>query len=183
MSYSFNNLGRIGSDSTDNSQRNVYNTKFANYTLSNFFNDKSSNAYVDFALTQPTLSFSGLAHGNGLPSQGVDTDSFLLIKTTEERPLDKLQLQTRPFATIPFLGRGSCDPDLESQMRIGELTSDRKSVTGVTEKQYIDYNQYPLDKHLADRISNPAYSIEEYALSGWVRGGISTRDTPLSASK
>jgi hypothetical protein len=59
--YYFNNLGRIGEDSTDITQRTVSNTKFANYMLSNYVSDKLSNSHVNFATQQPTMMFSGTA--------------------------------------------------------------------------------------------------------------------------
>jgi hypothetical protein len=37
--YLFNNMGRIGNDSTDQTQKNVYNMRFSSYMLSNFYND------------------------------------------------------------------------------------------------------------------------------------------------
>ena len=43
----FNNLGRIGADKSDNTQRNISNGKFIDYKLSNYFSDTDS--HVSFA--------------------------------------------------------------------------------------------------------------------------------------
>ena len=118
-SYSFNNMARLGADSTDQTQRNVSNTRFANYTLSNYFSQTLSDDHVNFAIQQPTMSFTGLANGTGLSGSAVDIDSMLNLKKEDERPLEKIQLFERPFLTIPYLGRGSCDPSLESQLQQG----------------------------------------------------------------
>lgn len=175
-SFEFNNMARIGNDSTDQTQRTVTNTRFANYTLSNFFSETLSDSHVQFATQQPTLTFSGLVNGSGLNGSVVDTDSLLTIKTEQERPLEKLQLFERPFLTVPYLGRGSCDPTLESQLQQGELVSDKKSVSTIMEKSFTKYSLYPTDNQMEERVKNPANTVEEAALDGWVRGGMATRE-------
>lgn len=175
-SYEFNNMARIGNDSTDQTQRTVTNTRFANYTLSNFFNDTVSDSHVQFAIPQPTLTFSGLVNGSGLNGSVIDTDSLLTIKADQERPLEKLQLFERPFLTVPYLGRGSCDPALESQLQQGETVSDKKSTSTIMEKSFTKYSLYPTDNKMEERVKNQANTVEEAALEGWVRGGMATRE-------
>ena len=55
--YYFNNLGRIGEDSTDITQRTVSNTKFANYMLSNFDWAGFSPLWIWTTLQQDVLLF------------------------------------------------------------------------------------------------------------------------------
>jgi len=176
MSYLFNNMGRIGTDITDQSQTNVYNTRFANYTLSNYFSETASDQHVQFATQQPTLMFSGTHLGNGLSGTVVDTDTNLLYGSKPERSVEKLSLMQRPFITVPYLGRGSCDPELESQLLHGEMVGNMKSVSTIMEKSFAPYSLYPLDNNMQDRAQNPSYRIEEMALNGWTRGGNATRD-------
>lgn len=175
-SYTFNNMARLGQDSTDQTQKTVSNTRFANYTLSNYFSQNLSNDHVNFAIQQPTMSFSGHAYGSGLNGSVVDVDSLLNLKKEDERPLEKLQLFQRPFLTVPYLGRGSCDPSLESQLQQGELVSDKKSVSTIMEKSFANYALYPTDDKMNERVKNPAFTVEESAMNGWVRGGASTRE-------
>ena len=174
-SYLFNNAGRIGDDVTDQSQKNVYNTRFANHTLSNYFSDKMSNSHVNFATNQPAVMFSGTAHGGGLTGSVVDAESILMLKPEQDHAVEKLQLFQRPFATVPFLGRGSCDPALESQLLHGEMVSDKKSASTIMDKSFSQYALYPTDKKMEERVNNAANSVEEAALDGWVRGGMTTR--------
>jgi hypothetical protein len=178
-SYLFNNMDRIGNDVTDRSQVNVYNTRFANYTLSNYFSDNLSTSHVQFALEQPTMTFKDVVHGHGLNGQAVDVDSALLIKVGQERPIEKLQLMERPFRTVPYLGRGSCDPTLESQILQGENISDKKSVSTIMEKSFAQYSLYPTDSKMEERVNNPAFTVQEAALDGWLRGGATTRDMSM----
>ena len=175
-SYMFNNTDRMINDSTDQSQKTLYNTRFANYTLSSFFNDKISDSHVNFAISQPTMIYSGTARGEGLGGSVIDADSLLLIKTEQQRPYEKLQLVERPFLTVPYLGRGSTDPTLESQLLQGEMVSDKKSVSTIMDKSFSNYALYPTDAKMEEHVKNPSYTVEEEALSGWVRGGMATRD-------
>ena len=175
-SYLFNNAGRIGTDATDQSQRNVYNTRFTNHTLSNYFSDKMSTSNVNFATNQPAVMFSGIARGTGLIGSAVEAESILKLKTEQDNAVEKLQLFQRPFATVPYLGRGSCDPTIESQLLLGEMVSDKKSASTIMDKSFAKYALYPTDKKMEDRVTNAANNVEEAALDGWVRGGMTTRE-------
>jgi hypothetical protein len=103
-------------------------------------------------------------------------DTNLVIKKEQERSLEKLSLSQRPFLTIPYLGKGSCDPLLESQILQGESSQDKKSVSTIMTKSFMDYTQYPLDNEMTTRVSDAKRTIEEAALDGWVRGGVQTRE-------
>jgi hypothetical protein len=172
----FNNMGHLGFDSVDETQKNVSNTRFATWTLSNYFSQNVSDGHVNFATEIPTVMFSGTALGPGINGSLVDVDSRLVINKEHERPLEKLSLVERPFLTVPYLGRGSCDPALESQLQQGEIVSDKKSVSTVMEKSFSNYSLYPLDSKMQEHVNNPANSVEELAMNGWVRGGMLTRN-------
>ena len=167
--FMFNNMGRIG---VDGSQRNISNTRFADYTVESLYGDDS---HVQFATSAPTINFRGTV--GGLPGSAVDFDSLLVIKADQQRAFEKLQLIQRPFATVPYLGRGAIDPTLESQLRNGVSASERKSVSTVSEKTYAEY---PIMDSVKDRVTNPTYSVEEAALDGWVRGGQASRANNFS---
>ncbi len=175
--YSFNNNGRIGNDATDLTQQTISNTQSANYMLTNNFSNTASNDHVLFATQQPIMSFNGLANGNGINGSVVDTESILRMKSGQERPFEKLQLFSRPFATVPYLGKGSCNPNVESQLQQGENTSERKSVSSVMEKSFNNYSLYPTDSNMIERTTNASHLVEEVALDGWTRGGITTRES------
>ena len=172
----FNNMGRIGSDATDHTQKNLYNQRFGNYTVSNYFSNNNMDSDVEFASTQPTMNISGISNGKGLNGNVVDMDSQLLIKIEQERSLEKVQLFQRPFLTVPYLGRGYGDPLLESQLLQGENSNEKKSVSTIMEQSFIGYTSYPLLDDISKRLNDPAYSVEEAALDGWVRGGSATRE-------
>lgn len=174
--FMFNNLGRIGADTVDNTQRNLANTRYSNYMLENQFSAMNSAAHVDFATQQPSVNFRGTAGGAGVPGSAIDYDSMLLIKSDQERAFERLQLNQRPFLTVPYLGRGSVNPVLESQLMIGEYIGEKKSDKTIMDKAFINYSDYPLMDDVKSRVTNPAFSVEEAALNGWTRGGASSRD-------
>ena len=101
--YTFLNTDRIGADSTDKTQQNLSNTQFSTYTLTNHFSQNLSDQHVKFAIDQPTMTFNGLTNGNGVNANDVDDESVLLLKTEQQRALEKLQLFERPFKTVPYL--------------------------------------------------------------------------------
>ena len=174
--YQLNQSGRIGNDLTDKTQRTIQNTAYLDTVLTHFSSDKMSTSHVDFALQYPGVMVSGTNGGTGLGGLGVDTESTLLWKTQSQRPLEKLQLFPRSFLTVPYLGRGSCDTNLESQLIQGENVRGKKSVATVMEQNFSPLDKYPLDSEKRARASEAKYSVEELALDGWVRGGKATRE-------
>ena len=179
--FMFNNLGRLDADPTDNSQHNLQNTRFANYILSSYFSESLSNTHLQFATAQPAMMVDG-NNGTGVNPYVIDIDSALLMKNEQERSLEKLQLMQRPFLTVPYLGRGSCDPSIESRLQQGEIVSDKKSVSTIMNKSFMGYTLYPTDSKMDEHVKNPAYTVEESALDGWVRGGVSSREISKDSS-
>jgi len=164
--YIFNQLGNISDDNTDMTQRSLQNTHFSNLVLTNYFRDKISNEQIEFISKYPGLDNNGVI-GPGIGGALIDGESNLLFSTKQERPLEKLQLFARPFLTVPYLGRGSCDPTLESHLLQGEVVRGKKSVTTVMEQNYATKTIFPLPEQIN--------AVEEVALGGWNRGGSDTR--------
>lgn len=174
---SFNAMSRIGSDTVDSSNRNLTNTQYSKYNLENYHgNSDSLNTQVKFASSLPTMTATGLVGGSGLNGSLIDVDSTLMLKTEQQRSYAKLNLIERSFITVPYLGRGSCDPVLESKLLQGELELLKKSTGTMTELSGYDYGSYPIMDSIKKTVTDPTYSIEESAMSGWVRGGIASRE-------
>jgi hypothetical protein len=171
LDYTFHNLGRIGQDKEDNSQRTVQNTRFANATVANYFSETNTTLEntVKFATSQPTMTTSGTVKGKGLNGQMVDIESILMLKIEQERPLEKLSLQPRPFLTVPYLGKGIYQPHVESGLRRGDMIWEPKGESTIMDKSFMNYHLPP------DYESNDIPEVEEMAMNGWIRGGISSR--------
>ena len=175
-SYMFNNMGRIGTDTTDKTQQTMYNTRIANYTISNYFSSDKSDSHVMFATMQPSISFNGVNGGSGVGGGVVDYESVLLNQAEQERPLEKVQLMQRMFATVPYLGKGAGNADIESQLQQGDIIDHKKSTSTIMEKSFMPYSMMLTDYNMNERVSNPAYTVEEAAMEGWVRGGADARN-------
>ena len=180
--YTFNSGSRIGSDNTDRSQTNLMNSKYNNYMLSTYFSESRSDDHVNFATSQPAIMFSGGPGGAsaGVNANTVDVDSFFTIKRENGRSLEKLSLQQRACASVPYLGRGSCDTTLESQLKQGDIITNKKSVSTVSEQSYMNNQMYPLIDSIKEKITNPKYLVQESALDGWTRGGSNSRKSEPS---
>ena len=174
--YTFNNMSRIGNDNCDLSQRNQQSTKNANYMLTNFgASDCLMKNSMDMALSQPNINYSGPKQ-MALDGCNVDTKSNLLIGSVQTNPRCRIDLQERPYKTVPFLGRGAGNPVLESQLVQGEQHSSRKSIDPSSEKSYIPLSQPELIPSLASTVNNPANLVEGVAAEGWIRGGLPSRE-------
>jgi len=174
--YTFDNISRIGNDNCCIDQKSIQNIGYCNYTLQNYFaSDCSMKKPIDLATTQPGIFYNG-GFNVGAGGCNIDESSKLQIGTIQTHPKCRIDLFQRPFATVPFLGKGSVNPIIESQIQQGELNTNKRTITNLSEKSYIKYHNTPLLPTVKDRLTNPAYSVEGVASSGWVRGGVPSRE-------
>lgn len=174
--YTFNTMSRIGNDDCCIDQQTIQDTAACSYMLQNYYaNDCSMKNATALATTQPCINYSG-SMGSDVCGSNIDTSSKLLIGGIQTNPRCRIDLYQRPFATVPFLGRGSVDPILESQIKQGTFETNRRTVTNLTEKSYIKYSNTPMIKELKQTIQNPDNLIESEASKNWVRGGLASRD-------
>ncbi len=172
--YMFNKLTNINDDNCAINQINIENDKYNNYLLNNFYQSCPMNKAIDFATQQPNVFYNG-SHQIGINGCNVQTNSEL-THTSITRPPCRINLLQRPFATVPFLGRGKCNISLESALRDGEIIFNSKSTNQSSEVSYINYKNYPLIPEIQETTAKPSNLIECDAISGWVRGGLSSRE-------
>jgi hypothetical protein len=174
--FMFDNMSRIGNDTCSQDQFTVQNINASNYLLQNYFaNDCSMRQPIMLATTQPGIMYDG-GYSLGAGGCNVDTSSKLMLGGLVTHPKSKIDLFQRPFATVPYLGRGSVCSIMESQMQQGETITNRRSVTNLPEKSYLPYSNTPLLSDIKDRVTNPAYCVEGVASDGWIRGGLPSRE-------
>ena len=173
--YTFQNLSRIGLDSCNVSQTDIQNVASCNYMTQNYFAaDCSMKNVKELATTQPGIMYNG-GYNSGAGGCNIDDSSKLQIGTIQTHPKSRIDLFQRPFATVPFLGRGAVNPIMESQIQQGEQLVNKRSVNNLSEKSYIKYHQTPLLPAVKDRINNST-KIESDASEGWIRGGVPSRE-------
>lgn len=174
--YTFDNMSRIGLDECSLSQDMIQNVSACNYMTQNFFaSDCSMKKPIDLATTQPGIMYNG-GYNVGAGGCNINDSSKLQIGTIQTNPRCRIDLFHRPFATVPYLGRGSVNPVIESQMLQGEQNNNKRSVNNLSEKSYIKYQQTPLLPAVREKIDNPANKLENVAYDGWVRGGVPSRE-------
>jgi hypothetical protein len=172
--YTFNSTTRIGDDKCDLSQRNIQNSQASNYMLDQFRPACPMSSAVEFATSQLNVNFTG-SHQVGIGGCNIDENSSLSL-TELSRPKCRISLFQRPFATVPFLGRGKSNPVLESQIQQGDLANNRKSINPSSEVCYSSYSNTPMIPSLQATITNPANLVEGVAAEGWIRGGVPSRE-------
>ena len=179
--YTFDNMSRIGLDCCNISQTEIQNVVACNYLTQNYFaSDCSMKNPIALATTQPGIMYKG-GYNTGAGGCNIDNSSKLLIGSIQTHPRCHIDLFQRPFATVPFLGRGSVNPVIESQIQQGEQIVNKRSVNHLSEKSYIKYHQTPLLPVIQEKINNPANKIEHDASEGWIRGGVPSRELTRDA--
>ena len=175
-SYTFDNMSRLGNDSCCISQNDIQNVSSCNYMTQNYFaSDCSMRNPISLATTQPGVMYNG-GYNSGAGGCNIDESSQLQIGTIQTHPRCRIDLFHRPFATVPFLGRGSVNPVMESQIQQGETVTNKRTVTGLTEKSYLKYHTTPLIPEVKQTIQNPNNLIEGMASENWIRGGVPSRE-------
>jgi hypothetical protein len=136
---------------------------------------------IEFATSQPNVFYKG-SNQVGIGGCNVNENTTLRDGEGLSQPKEKISLYQRPFATIPYLGRGASNPLLESELQQGETNTNRKSVFPSSEVSYINHSMYPLVPSIKATVTNPANLVEGVASDGWVRGGVPSREITRNKS-
>ena len=175
--YTFDSLTRLGDDQCYVSERTKQNTQYGTYNTTNYFAQNCGLTQpMNFATSMPNVFVNGGFGNSGAGGCNINSDSKLKIGTIQTNPKCKISLYTRPFVTVPYLGRGPSNPILESQVQQGDQITNKKSCSTTTEQSHIDYRHYPLVPSLKASVTNPHNLVEGIAADGWVQGGLPTRE-------
>jgi hypothetical protein len=140
------------------------------YQVTNLVPKQAAAARVEYP--NPTLLGR---EGFGYNNSQIDQDSRLRNESQQAgRQRCPLHVQSRPFATVPFMGNGRGNPDIESSLIYSEFARIERPCGTVTET-FFDGQFTPLVPHLARHIQNPSNLVPEVAADGWIRGGIPSR--------
>jgi hypothetical protein len=163
---------RVWDDPCDQTVQNRESAAPGAYMVTNLV-PAASAAYTT-AYAQPAVP---AAPGYGWSASGIDADSVLrnhAIQTNSPHCPLRARTQARPFATVPFMGRGRGDADLESRLQQAEFVRAGKECGTISDTFYA--NQFtPLIPYVAANIQNPRHLIPEVASPGWVRSGVPSR--------
>lgn len=112
--------------------------------------------------------------GFGINNKSIDADSALRNQPEFKNNRCNIRPQARPFLSVPFMGGGRGNADVESILMHSEQVRQGKEAGTVTEKAF-DGLFVPLIPSVRDNIQNPKNLITEVADAGWVRGGLPSR--------
>ena len=173
--FMFHGMARAGNDSCALSQQSIQSAKSSDYMLTQFRPGADINNALDKATSQPSVNVKGCSTV-GISGHNVDEYSKLVKGDNESRPQGRISLNQRLFATVPYLGRGCCNTDMESQLQQGDMSQNKKSANPLMEKSFSSRKNYPLLPSLEATVQNPANLVEGVAAEGWIRGGAASRD-------
>ena len=173
VDYMFNGISRIGQDEFNYTQENLSNNNYSSYLLTNL-NQTNEKGALDFLTNNPTMN---LKSTNQVGPYGYNIDQNTKLLNSKLTNLNyRINLQERTFKTVPYLGKGNVDVGLEHSLKLGDTFKDKKSVCKLGEECQQNVEKYPLQDRVRNNISNPSKKIEENAVKGWIRGGISSRE-------
>ena len=180
--FKFNDMCRMGSELCSTEQSDMQNAKTNDYLLTNhFISDSQMTKTIAFATSHPNMNYKG-SHHTSLGGSNIDANSELLVKQEQTKEHAKLALLERPYLTVPYLGRGKVDPNIESQLIQGEYYTNRKSSNLQSEVSFMPYSNTPLLDSVETSIANPANFVESND-SGMLRSAVGTRDVNRDISK
>jgi hypothetical protein len=171
VDFKFDQLSRIGNDSTAYTQENMLNINHANYNLYNPYVNNCDGP-IDFATQQPNVFFKGTNHvGPG----GCNIDqSSVLEKSMLTNNHIKISLHERPYKSVPYLGRGNVDVYVENNLFWGDTLREKKTTILMNESKNTNMEYYPLMD--PERYTDSSKHIEQDAAAQWIRGGLPSRD-------
>lgn len=176
----FFNQSRIGGDNCSITQLNIQDKAQNDYMMQNYYvNDCNMRKPIEFATSQINVNYcaaGGIGNQCDIGGCNIDQNSSLMLGSLQTHPKCRISLMQRPFATVPYIGKGPFNPMAESQLQQTDtFSNNKKSVNTISEISYIPITNYPLIPAIQETITNPNYLVEGIASSGWVRGGAGTR--------
>lgn len=167
-------LTKLNDDNCLLTERNDQSVNASDYMLSNF---RSCDKNFSDVLTRSTDN-QGIIIKDGydVAGKGINESNKLRVGEYKSRPKPVQQLFERPYLTIPFMGRGSGDTPVETELITGDATFKNRFLSlAENQDKSLDLQYTPLVKNLKDNIQNPNNLVEEKVNPEWVRGGMPSR--------
>lgn len=170
--FQLHQFTRVHDDPCDQVVQNKESAAPGSYMVTNLV--PAAGEATSLAYQQPAVPASA---GYGWSASAIDVDSTLrnhAMQTNSPHCPIRGRVQARPFATVPFMGRGKGDAELESRLQMSEFVRQGKECGTISDKFY--ENQFtPMIPYVAANIQNPVHLIPEVASAGWVRAGVPSR--------
>jgi len=172
MAFNIQQFTRVRDDPCDVSIQFKESAGPGAYQLTNMVPRPADVAQV--AYQQPIVPER---EGYGWSRNAIDVDSTIrnhAIQTNSPHCPIRGSVQARPYATVPFMGRGKGEAELESKLQMSQFVRQGKECGTISDIFY--ENQFtPMIPFVAANIQNPVHLIPEVASKGWVHGGVPSR--------
>ena len=112
--------------------------------------------------------------GFGSNNKQIDSESVLKNQPEFNNNRCNIRAQARPFLSVPYMGGGRGNAEVESLLLHSEQVRQGKECGTVTEQQF-DGVFIPLIPAVKANIQKPENLITEMASPGWIRGGLPSR--------
>jgi hypothetical protein len=112
--------------------------------------------------------------GFGANNAQIDAESVLKNQPEFKNNRCLIRAQARPFLSVPYMGTGRGNSDVESMLIHAEQVRQGKEAGTITEQGF-DGVFEPLIKTVSENIQAPKHLVTEVAAEGWIRGGIPSR--------
>jgi len=113
--------------------------------------------------------------GYGYNNRSIDSDSVLRNQPEFKNNKCNIRQQARPFLSVPFMGGGRGNPEVETYLQHAEMVRQGKECGTVSEQEFTQ--QYtPMIPLVKENIQNPKNLIPEVASPGWIHGGLPSRN-------
>lgn len=113
--------------------------------------------------------------GFGYNNKNINADSILRNQPGFLSKRCSTREQARPFLSVPYMGGGRGNAEVETQLQHSEYSRMGKACDTVTET-FFSQQYTPLVPTLAASIQDPKNLIPEDAAKGWIRGGLPSRE-------
>lgn len=173
-SLRFHNQTRLETESCFQTMKERQSQQVGIYSMSNFHDCEPLTPMTrQMSLEQPTVNYRDGYGWTTLTGSNIDNDSELRNARNLTNPRLIVRSQTRPYLTVPYMGRGQGDVCVESRLITGEPDNNRRPCNVLSGVQIDRFDpQVPCIK---DNVQNPVHIIPEDSKADWVRGGQASR--------
>jgi len=171
-SFQIQQFTRVHDDPNDQIVQNKESMAPGVYRVTNLL--PASQDANEVAYQQPAVPSTP---GYGWSAAAINADSVLrnhAVQTNSPHCPIRGRVQARPFASVPYMGRGKGEAHLESKLQQSTFVRQGKDCGTISDSFY--ENQFvPLIPYALRNIQNPVHLIPEVASVGWVRSGVPSR--------
>ena len=172
--FNIQGLTRLREDKCYLDTRNKHSKMSGNYSTSNFHDCVCEAPFTkELSLQQPAVNYRDGLGWTSNEGCNIDNDSKLRNASNLTNPRLIQQLHERPYLTVPYMGRGSGNICVESNLRSNEATFQNRpcnNLAGIYVDRFI--TQIPC---IRENVQNAKHIIPEDNNKDWVREGQPSR--------